>query len=63
MNQTTDNSNPSKSYYQKNKLDLNSWFQVTKIDYEKLIEEYSFNNLFKAFAKNQLKLLDGMWHC
>ncbi len=31
---------------------------MTQIDYEKLIEEYSFNNLFKGFAKNKLKLLD-----
>ncbi|NEP88584.1 MAG: class I SAM-dependent methyltransferase [Okeania sp. SIO2C2] len=31
---------------------------MTQIDYEKLIEEYSFNNLFQGFAKNQLKLLD-----
>ncbi|NES66647.1 MAG: hypothetical protein F6K24_15995 [Okeania sp. SIO2D1] len=58
MNSITDNSNPSKSYYQAEKIDLDSWFQVTQIDYEKLIEEYSFNNLFKGFAKNQLKLLD-----
>ncbi|WP_426585484.1 hypothetical protein [Dapis sp. BLCC M229] len=54
----TDNSDLSKSYYQAEKLDLDSWFQVAQIDYEKLIEEYSFNNLFKTFAKNQLKLLD-----
>ena len=58
MNSITDNSNPSKSYYQAEKLDLDSWFQVTQVDYEKLIEEYSFNHLFKGFAKNQLKLLD-----
>ncbi|NES66291.1 MAG: hypothetical protein F6K24_14005, partial [Okeania sp. SIO2D1] len=58
MNSITDNYNPSKSYYQAEKLDLDSWFQVTQVDYEKLIEEYSFNNLFKGFAKNQLKLLD-----
>ncbi|NES92743.1 hypothetical protein, partial [Okeania sp. SIO2B9] len=58
MKLTNDNSNPSKSYYQAEKLDLYSWFQVTQIDYEKLIEEYSFNNLFKGFAKNKLKLLD-----
>lgn len=38
MNSTTDNFNPSKSYYQKDKLDLDSWFHVTQIDYEKLIE-------------------------
>ncbi|NEP06358.1 MAG: class I SAM-dependent methyltransferase [Okeania sp. SIO2G4] len=58
MKLTNDNYNPSKSYYQAEKLDLDSWFQVTQIDYEKLIEEYSFNNLFKGFAKNKLKLLD-----
>lgn len=58
MNSTTDNSNPSKSYYQKDKLDLDSWFSVTQVDYEKLIEQYSFDNLFKAFGKTQLKILD-----
>ncbi|RQH45680.1 class I SAM-dependent methyltransferase [Okeania hirsuta] len=58
MSLITRNLNPSKSYCKKNKLDIDSWFQVAQIDYEKLIEEYSFNNLFKGFAKNQLKLLD-----
>ncbi|WP_198012961.1 class I SAM-dependent methyltransferase [Lyngbya sp. PCC 8106] len=58
INSITDDSNASKSYYQAENLYLNSWFQVTQIDYEKLIKEYSFNNLFKGFAKNQLKLLD-----
>ncbi|MEC4816836.1 MAG: class I SAM-dependent methyltransferase, partial [Scytonema sp. PMC 1069.18] len=58
METTSDNFNPSKSYYQKDKLDIDSWFHVTQIDYEKLIEQYSFENLFKAFDKTQLKLLD-----
>ncbi|MEB3339682.1 hypothetical protein [Okeania sp.] len=58
INLITDNSELSKSYYQPEKLELDSWFQVAQIDYEKLIEQYSFNNLFKGFAKNQLKLLD-----
>lgn len=52
------NFNPSKDYYQKDQLDLDSWFQVTQIDYEKLIEEYSFDNLFQAFDKKQIELLD-----
>jgi SAM-dependent methyltransferase len=58
MNSTTNNCNPSKSYYQEDKLDLDSWFSVTQVDYEKLIEQYSFDNLFKAFGKTQLKILD-----
>lgn len=58
INSITDNYELSKYYYQAEKLDLNLWFQVAQIDYEKLIEEYSFNNLFQGFAKNKLKLLD-----
>jgi hypothetical protein len=54
----SDNFNPAEYYYQKENLDRDSWFQVTQIDYEKLIEQYSFDNLFKAFDKTQLNLLD-----
>jgi len=61
MNITTlmlDNFHPAESYYQKDSMDRDSWFQVTQIDYEKLIEQYSFDNLFKTFDKTQIKLLD-----
>jgi hypothetical protein len=32
-----DDLNLSKDYYQKDKLDLDLWFQITQIDYEKLV--------------------------
>jgi SAM-dependent methyltransferase len=54
----SDNLNPAEYYYRKDSMDGDSWFQVTQIDYEKLIEEYSFDNLFTSFDKTQLKLLD-----
>jgi|GEM_PF-1567471 len=54
----SDNFNPAESYYQKENLDRDSWFQVTQIDYEKLIDKYAFDNLFNAFDETQLKLLD-----
>ncbi|MBO1053417.1 MAG: hypothetical protein AN485_13480 [Anabaena sp. MDT14b] len=32
-----DDLNLPKDYYQKDKLDLDLWFQITQIDYEKLL--------------------------
>lgn len=60
MSSTLTNNNfyPAKSYYQKDNLDRNSWFQVAQIDYDNLIEQYSFDHLFKEFAQTKLKLLD-----
>jgi len=55
---TVEGFHPAESYYQKDNLDRDSWFYVTQIDYDKLIEQYSFNDLFKAFDRTQLKLLD-----
>jgi len=53
-----DNFNPAESYYQKDSVDRDSWFHVTQIDYEKLIEKYAFDNLFNGFEQTQLNLLD-----
>lgn len=54
----TNHSQISKSFYQKEKWDLDSWFQITQIDYEQLIEHYSFEKLLASFNKPQIQLLD-----
>jgi ubiquinone/menaquinone biosynthesis C-methylase UbiE len=46
------------SFYQEEKLDLDSWFKISQIDYEKLIELYPFQEMFTAFGKAQISLLD-----
>lgn len=48
----------SKSYYQKNAFDLDTWFEIAAVDYEKLIEGYPFSDTFSDFSKPELKLLD-----
>ncbi|MGB3640849.1 MAG: class I SAM-dependent methyltransferase [Rivularia sp. (in: cyanobacteria)] len=56
--QAKENFNSSKSFYKKDKLDIDLWFQIAQIDREKLIEQYSFDHLLKGFDQNQVKLLD-----
>lgn len=48
----------SRDYYQPDQLDLESWWKVAEIDYEKLIETYPFEALLKSFSKPEIKLLD-----
>ncbi|WP_365304362.1 class I SAM-dependent methyltransferase [uncultured Thiodictyon sp.] len=50
--------NPSAAYYQKEKLDLDSWFKVTQIDYERLIEQYPPAALFDFTRNLEIRLLD-----
>lgn len=38
MTSTTNHFQTAKSFYKKEKWDLDSWFQVTQTDYKKLIE-------------------------
>jgi SAM-dependent methyltransferase len=49
---------PSQSYYREDKLDLDLWFKVTQIDYERLLERYSFGGLFASLRDGPLSLLD-----
>ncbi len=51
-------SEASTSFYQEENLDLDSWFQIAQIDYEKLIEVYPFQEMFTAFGKVRINLLD-----
>lgn len=54
----TSDVNPSVSYYRKETLDLDSWFKVTQIDYERLIEEYPLDALFDGARNAAIRLLD-----
>jgi ubiquinone/menaquinone biosynthesis C-methylase UbiE len=58
MTSTTNHFQTAKSFYQKDKWDLDSWFQITQIDYKKLIEQYSFDKMLAGFGKSQINLLD-----
>ena len=58
MKQNNDNLNPSKDYYQKSNLNLDSWFKVTLIDYEKLVNNHQLLKIINSFGNNTIKLLD-----
>ncbi|MDJ0737742.1 MAG: class I SAM-dependent methyltransferase [Nostocaceae cyanobacterium] len=58
MKQSSDNLNPSKEYYQKSNLNLDSWFKVTLIDYEKLVNNHQLLKIINSFGNNTIKLLD-----
>jgi SAM-dependent methyltransferase len=58
MESTTNHSSISKSFYKKDQLDLDYWFKIAQIDYEKLIEQYPFQKILAAFGKPQINLLD-----
>lgn len=55
---TTLGTNPSASYYRQDILDLDAWFRVTQIDYERLIEQLSPRELFAGAPGARLRLLD-----
>ncbi len=54
----TSGTNPSASYYRQDLLDLDAWFSVTQIDYERLIEHLSPRELFGGAAGSGIRLLD-----
>ncbi|NEO00238.1 MAG: class I SAM-dependent methyltransferase [Moorea sp. SIO3I7] len=58
MKQNTDNLNPSQDYYQKSNLDLDSWFKITLIDYEELVNSHRFLKIIDSFGSDTIKLLD-----
>ncbi len=58
MTSTTNHFQTAKSFYKKEKWDLDSWFQVTQTDYKKLIEQYPFEEMLASFEKSQINLLD-----
>lgn len=52
---------PSEVFYQRDVLDLESWFKVTLIEYLTLIQQFDFRKLFlelSANSSNSLNLLD-----
>ncbi|NEQ62881.1 MAG: class I SAM-dependent methyltransferase, partial [Moorea sp. SIO4A1] len=58
MKQNSDNLNPSQDYYQKSNLDLDSWFKITLIDYEELVNSHRFLKIIDSFGSDTIKLLD-----
>ena len=58
MKQNSDNLNPSKEYYQKSNLDIDSWFKVTLIDYEELVNNHQLLKIIDSFGDDTIKLLD-----
>lgn len=50
--------NPSKDYYQKNNLDLDSWFKIALKDYKMLVDSNDFLEIINSFKNNQINLLD-----
>jgi 2-polyprenyl-3-methyl-5-hydroxy-6-metoxy-1,4-benzoquinol methylase len=58
MTSTTNHFQTAKSFYQKEKWDLDSWFQVTQTDYQKLIAQYPFDEMLAGLGKSQINLLD-----
>ncbi|OLT62462.1 class I SAM-dependent methyltransferase [Moorena bouillonii] len=58
MKQNTDNLNPSQDYYQKSNLDIDSWFKITWIDYEYIVNNHRFLQIIDSFGSDTIKLLD-----
>lgn len=50
--------NPSVAYYRKDMMDLDAWFRVTQVDYERLIEQLSPRELFGDTPSGAYRLLD-----
>lgn len=58
MKSTVHHFQTAETFYQKNKWDLDSWFEITQIDYKELLKQYPFQNLFAGLGKSQINLLD-----
>ncbi|NEP57634.1 MAG: class I SAM-dependent methyltransferase [Symploca sp. SIO2G7] len=58
MKQNSNNLNPSQDYYQKSNLDLDSWFKITLIDYEKLVDNNQFIQIINLLRNDTIQLLD-----
>jgi cyclopropane fatty-acyl-phospholipid synthase-like methyltransferase len=58
MPSTTNHFQTAQSFYKKEKWDLDSWFQVTQTDYQKLIAQYPFDEILAGLGKSQINLLD-----
>ncbi len=58
MKSTDHHFQTAETFYQKEKWDLDSWFEITQIDYKKLLEQYPFEKMLAAFGKSQINLLD-----
>ncbi|MEK0179217.1 MAG: hypothetical protein EAZ98_05790 [Oscillatoriales cyanobacterium] len=57
MTSTTNHFQTAKSFYKKEKWDLDSWFQVTQTDYKKLMEQYPFEEMLASFENSQINLI------
>jgi ubiquinone/menaquinone biosynthesis C-methylase UbiE len=55
---TVHHSQTAQTFYQKEKWDLDSWFEITQIDYKELLEQYPFQKMLAAFGKSQINFLD-----
>lgn len=49
---------PSKDYYQKNNLALDSWFKIALKDYQELVNNNDFLDIINSFGNDQINLLD-----
>lgn len=58
MKSTIHHSQTAETFYQKEKWDLESWFEIAQIDYKELLEQYSFKKMLAEFGKSQINLLD-----
>ena len=58
MKSTIHHFQTAETFYQKDKWDLDSWFEITQIDYKELLKQYPFQNLFAGLGKSQINLLD-----